>query len=222
MDAKIGYWVVTPRHGKPVEINGLWINALRVMEWLADKLGDVAAKKYKAAAEKGESNFDRKFWNEKRGHYLDTVDPDDASLRPNQVIAMSLPFAPARGDHALRALGVVEQQLVTPRGLRTLGPSEPGYQGRYEGALPQLDAAYHQGTVWPWLLGPYLSACAKLRGSVVDQDKWLADFSAMLQEGGLGGITEVYDGDEVRNTGGCPWQAWSVSEMLRAIEESFV
>ncbi|HEY3782821.1 MAG TPA: amylo-alpha-1,6-glucosidase [Fimbriimonadaceae bacterium] len=219
MDAKIGDWVVTPRHGKPVEISGLWINALRVMEWLAGKLDDGAAKKYGAAAEKAESNFDRKFWNEKRGHYLDTVDPDDASLRPNQVIAMSLPFAPAKGDHALRALSCVEQELVTPRGLRTLGPSEPGYQGRYEGALRQLDAAYHQGTVWPWLLGPYISACKKLRGSFPDPDKWLGEFSAMLREGGLGGIAEVYDGDEPRNTGGCPWQAWSVSELLRVLAE---
>jgi len=220
MDAKIGNWVVTPRHGKPVEINGLWINALRVMEWLSKKLkDDFIADKYAAAAAKAESNFERKFWSEKLGHYLDTADPDDASLRPNQVIAMSLPFGPATGPKALRALEKVESDLVTPRGLRTLGYAEQGYKGRFEGHLPDLDAAYHQGTVWPWLLGPYISACVRLRGNSKELMGWREQFEAMLYEDGLGGIAEVYDGDAPHYPGGCPWQAWSVGEILRVCVE---
>ena len=220
MDAKIGDWVVTPRHGKPVEVNGLWINALRVMEWLAHELDDPAEATYKEAGNTAESNFERKFWSPRRGHYLDTADPDDASLRPNQLISMALPFGPAKGPNGLAALQRVEQDLLTPRGVRTLGPSEPGYRGRYRGALQELDASYHQGTAWPWLLGSYISACVRLRGNAEGLGHWLEEFKTMMLEGGLGGIAEVYDGDEPRAPGGCPWQAWSVGELLRvACEE---
>jgi predicted glycogen debranching enzyme len=220
MDAKIGDWVVTPRHGKPVEINGLWINALRVMEWLAGKLGEDPIA-FREAADKAESNFEKKFWTSRRGHYLDTADPDDASLRPNQVIAMALPFGPAKGDHAKQALECVKLELLTPRGLRTLGPTEPGYRGRYRGALKELDQSYHQGTVWPWLLGPYVSATKRVYGNV-DKLQWLLpEMEAMLTEDGLGGVAEVYDGDEPRAPGGCPWQAWSVGELLRVLVEEF-
>lgn len=215
MDAKIGDWVVTPRHGKPVEINGLWINALRVLEWLSERMGGDGEAYGKAAAQ-AEASFAEKFWHEGRGHYLDTVDPMDASLRPNQVIAMALPFASATGDNALRALEAVEQHLFTPCGLRTLGPNEPGYKGRYTGPLPELDAAYHQGTVWPWLLGPYCTALVKVRQDAAEAKRILKNARMMLGERGLGGISEVYDGDEPQNPGGCPWQAWSVAEILRA------
>jgi predicted glycogen debranching enzyme len=215
MDAKVGEWVVTPRHGKPVEINGLWINALRVMEWLASRLG-IPALEYRSAAERAEASFDDKFWHPVRGHYLDTVDPTDASLRPNQVIAMALPFGPATGEHAERALDAVTRKLLTSRGLRTLAPDEPMYHGRFKGNLPELDAAYHQGTVWPWLLGPYASALLKINGDREGARQALASAEAMLQECGLGGIAEVYDGDEPQESGGCPWQAWSVAEILRA------
>ena len=215
MDAKIGEWVVTPRHGKPVEINGLWVNACRVMEWLAEKLG-VAAEAYKEAAEKAESNFEPKFWHEVRGHYLDTVDPSDASMRPNQLIAMALPFGPAKGERARRALDCVSQELLTPLGLRTLGVTEPGYHGRFQGPLPELDAAYHQGTVWPWLLGPYVSALVRLTGDKREAKRILREARQMLHEYGLGGIAECYDGDEPQGPGGCPYQAWSVAEILRA------
>ncbi len=220
MDAKIGNWVVTPRHGKPVEINGLWINALRAMEWLAKKLKeDSSAENYAAAAAKAEGSFEKKFWSDQLGHYLDTADPDDASLRPNQVIAMSLPFAVAKGANALKALARVESDLVTPRGLRTLGFHEQGYKGRYDGTMPERDAAYHQGTAWPWLLGPYISACVKLRGSADDLMGWKDQFAAMMCEDGLGGIAEVYDGDAPHYPSGCPWQAWSVAEILRVCVE---
>ncbi len=215
MDAKIDGWVVTPRHGKPVEIAGLWVNFLRVLASLAERLGE-PHEGYMEAADRAESAFEKKFWCAGRGHYFDTVDPYDATLRPNQVIAMSLPFGPAKGENALKALQVVERELLTPVGLRTLGPSEPGYRGRFHGPLPELDAAYHQGTVWPWLLGPYVSALVKLTGDRQEAKQVLRHAKSMLTEYGIGGIAECYDGDTPQRPGGCPWQAWSVAEILRA------
>lgn len=218
MDAKVGDWVVTPRHGKPVEVNGLWINALRIMEWLAQQLGK-PNRMYAEAATLAEENMESKFWHPMIGHYLDTVDPDDASLRPNQVIAMSLPFAPLKGENAIRALEKVSSELLTPMGLRTLGPKESGYVGRFEGPLSARDTAYHQGTVWPWLLGPYVSAVLKLTG---DKNRALGALSHIvesLDEYGINGVAEVYDGDAPQRPGGCPWQAWSVGEVLRAWRE---
>lgn len=215
MDAKIGDWVVTPRQGKPVEVNGLWVNALRVMAWLEERLGQ-RGERWMELADQASESFESRFWHEGRGHYADTVDPMDLSLRPNQVIAMGLPFSPVDGDHARRALDVIESDLLTPNGLRTLGPKEPSYRGRYEGPLPELDAAYHQGTVWPWLLGPYCSAVVKFRGDHAEAKRILKGARDMLSERGLGGISEVYDGDAPRRPGGCPWQAWSVAEILRS------
>jgi predicted glycogen debranching enzyme len=214
MDAKIGDWVVTPRHGKPVEINGLWINLLRVAEWLSQELGDYNSD-YTKLADLAESHFEAKFWHEVRGHYLDTAEPNDASLRPNQVIAISLPFSPCTSDKAKRALQVVEKHLLTPFGLRTLSPEEPGYRGRFKGPMSDLDAAYHQGTVWPWLLGPYISAFVKHGGTRPEAKHRLRMVREMMNEFGLGGIAECYDGDEPHTPGGCPWQAWSVAEVLR-------
>ncbi len=215
MDAKLGDWVVTPRHGKPVEINGLWINALRVMEWLGGKLGqEVSA--FVAAATLAESNFEQKFWKESLGFYLDTADPDDASLRPNQLIAMALPFGPAKGEKAIRALGLISVELLTPVGLRTLSPNDVMYRGQFRGPMKDLDSAYHQGTVWPWLMGPYVTAMVKLQGDKIEAKRLLKAGKEMLSEYGLGGIAEVYDGDKPRDPGGCPWQAWSTAEWLRA------
>jgi predicted glycogen debranching enzyme len=215
MDAKVGDWVITPRHGKPVEINGLWINALRVTEWLASKLGaDPLA--FREAAEAAEASFERKFWHEMRGHYLDTADPADASLRPNQVIAMALPFTCVDPDHARRALGVVTRELLTLNGLRTLGPKEAGYQGQFSGGLPELDSKYHQGTVWPWLLGSYVTALVRFTGDRVEAKRVLRNVRTMVEDYGLGGVAEVYDGDEPQSPNGCPWQAWSLAEILRA------
>ena len=214
MDAKVGDWVVTPRHGKPVEVNGLWINALRVLEWLGETLDEDTAS-LKALAERAETSFSLKFWSDQLGFFLDTVDPDDGSLRPNQVIAMGLPFGPAIGDNARRALDRVERDLLTPVGLRTLGPEEPAYRGRFKGSLPELDSAYHQGTVWPWLLGPYSDAVMRLTGDRARVARALEMVPDMLEEYGLGGIAEVYDGDAPHTAGGCPWQAWSIAEILR-------
>lgn len=215
MDAKVDDWVVTPRHGKPVEINGLWVNALRILEWLADRLGKPTAK-YVASADLAETHFEEKFWREPLGYYLDTAEPDDASLRPNQVLAMSLPFTPMSAERARRALAVVGRELVTPVGLRTLAPDSPGYRGRFKGPLAELDAAYHQGSAWPWLLGPYATALVRFTGDRAEAKRILRPARELLDEHGLGGIAEVYDGDEPRSAGGCPWQAWSVAEILRA------
>ncbi len=219
MDAKVKDWVVTPRHGKPVEINGLWINTLRILEWLAKELNQ-PADVFGQKAEQAESSFRAKFWHERTGHYLDTIEPDDASLRPNQVIAMSLPFSPATGEQAIMALDRVTKELLTPFGLRTLGTQEAGYVGRYQGDMPQRDAAYHQGTVWPWLLGPYCSALVRLKGDNAGALSILSGAAEWLQACGLGGIAEVYDGDAPQRPSGCPWQAWSVAEVLRAYREA--
>ncbi len=227
MDAKIGDWVVTPRHGKPVEINALWINALRILEWLTAKLDraghakklERTSKQYGAEADLAANSFELKFWHEGLGHYLDTVDPDDATLRPNQVIAMAVPFSPVNPDHAKLALGVVARELLTPVGLRTLGREEPGYKGKYVGSLPELDAAYHQGTAWPWLLGSYATALVRYAKGRKEAKTVLRNAKEMLNEYGLGGLAEVYDGDEPQGPGGCPWQAWSVAEFLRAWTE---
>jgi len=216
MDAKIGDWVVTPRHGKPIEVNALWINFLRILEWIATRFDNRDQGAYRKAAEKATMHFDAKYWHEGRGHYLDTVDPNDASLRPNQVIGMALPFAPYDPDHARSALVIVARELLTPIGLRTLGPSEPGYRGRFEGAMQERDAAYHQGTVWPWLLGSYTTAVCRYFGDRREARRVLRGAREMLNEYGLGGIAEVYDGDAPHRPGGCPWQAWSLAEILRS------
>jgi len=215
MDAKIGDWVVTPRHGKPVEVNGLWVNALRIMERLAALMGR-PTDTYARLAAQAEASFDQKFWSESLGHYLDCAEPDDASFRPNQLIAMSLPFGPATGDHARRALERITKELLTPVGLRTLGPNEAQYRGAFRGPLTELDAAYHQGTVWPWLIGPYVFASLRLGVPPTELKALLKPFQQSLTECGLGGISEVYDGDEPRSPGGCPFQAWNIGELLRA------
>lgn len=213
MDAKIGDWVVTPRHGKPVEINGLWINMLHVAAWLAEHLDDDTSQ-FLTLAKLAKQNFEAKFWHDGVKYYLDTVDPNDASLRPNQVIAMSLPFSPCDPAHAKSALKAVEKELLTPVGLRTLSPEDPSYHGIFKGPVTKLDEAYHQGTVWPWLFGPYIRAFVKYGGTPAAAKKRLANISTMLTEYGVGGIAECYDGDAPHTPGGCPWQAWSVAEIL--------
>jgi len=132
------------------------------------------------------------------------------------VIALSLPFVEVNKANAKRALQAVATELLTPVGLRTLGRSEPGYRGRYVGPIQEMDAAYHQGTAWPWLLGPYVSALVRVTGDKKEAKRILKNAKSMLTEFGLGGIAEVYDGDAPQNPNGCPWQAWSAAELLRA------
>ncbi len=226
MDAKTGDWVVTPRAGKPVEIQALWYNALRVMHHLAEAFDQREQSVHFAAlAERARASFESAFWNEHNGclHDVVTDSGPDPSLRPNQIFAVSLPHALLSGDRALRVVDVVEWELLTPYGLRTLSPRDPNYRGRYGGDPLSRDGAYHQGTVWPWLLGPFLTAYVKVHGA--DQqvrhraDQFLAPLRTHLWQAGLGQISEVFDGDPPHRPGGCIAQAWSVAEVLRTYIE---
>jgi predicted glycogen debranching enzyme len=225
MDAKVGDWVVTPRYGKPVEIQALWYNALRVMEELAGKFNEPNAKQeYGAMADRARASFNNLFWNEQAGCLYDVVSDEirDKSIRPNQVIAISLTNTMVPKDRAVSILNVIERELQTPRGLRTLSPSDPNYIGRYEGAPGTRDAAYHQGTVWPWLMGPYITAYIKTFGRTASRrfvTMWLEKFQQHLHEGCLGQVSEIFDGDAPHTPRGCVAQAWSVAELLRAIIE---
>jgi predicted glycogen debranching enzyme len=226
MDAKLGDWVVTPRQGKPVEIQALWYNALRVMVHLAQAFDErQQASHYAALAENTQASFEPAFWNEHDGCLFDVVSSGgpDRSLRPNQIFAVSLPHALLTGDKALRVVDVVEWELLTPYGLRTLSPRDPNYKGRYSGDPLSRDSAYHQGTVWPWLLGPFLTAYVKVHGNDEQvrnrADRFLDALRAHLWQAGLGQISEVFDGDPPHHPGGCIAQAWSVAEVLRTYIE---
>ena len=226
MDAKIGDWVVTPRSGKPVEIQALWYNALRIMEDLASRLGDQSSmKRYRTIASMLQWTFNRVFWNEKGGYLYDVVNggPPDATIRPNQVLAVSLFHSMLTPERAKSVLEVVERELLTPYGLRTLSPKDPKYAGHYGGNAFQRDSVYHQGTVWPWLLGPYISAVMKVTGGSPEARKKILEslepLKRHLSEGGLGHISEVLDGDAPYAPGGCFAQAWSAGEILRALCE---
>jgi predicted glycogen debranching enzyme len=226
MDAKVGDWVVTPRTGKAVEIQALWYNALRVMEDLAEKFGDKAnQKQYKTMAASTRKSFNEQFWNEQTGCLYDVVNGDerDASIRPNQVFAISLANSMVSTSRAKSILRVVERELLTPRGLRTLSPNDSRYIGRYEGDPRSRDGSYHQGTVWPWLMGSYITAYAKTFGERAGHKfatKWLKGFEDHLSEACLGQVSEIFDGDHLHTPRGCVAQAWSVAELLRGAVES--
>jgi predicted glycogen debranching enzyme len=226
MDAKVGDWVVTPREGKAVEIQALWYNALCVMARLSLIFNKYAeSSRYTSLAERTRARFAQAFWNESAGCLHDVVSADgpDSSIRPNQIFAVSLPYPLLSNDQARRVIDVVEWELLTPFGLRTLSPRDPRYRGRYEGDPRARDGAYHQGTVWPWLLGPFLSAYVKVHGSTAEArrraDQFLDPLRAHLWEAGLGQISEVFDGDAPHRPGGCFAQAWSVAEVLRTYIE---
>jgi len=221
MDAKVGDRVVTPRHGKPVEIQALWYNALSILADLRKRAGrsDEAAALV-TRAKQVKDRFVDVFWNAEASCLYDVVDGDrqDASIRPNQVFALSLPYPLLPKDKARAVLAVVEEHLLTPYGLRSLSPADPAYRGRYEGGPAERDAAYHQGTVWSWLLGPYADALVKTNGAVGKPKarKALEGLRPHLLEEGLGTISEIFDGDAPHAPRGCPSQAWSVGETLRA------
>ncbi|MGA6983766.1 MAG: amylo-alpha-1,6-glucosidase [Candidatus Sulfotelmatobacter sp.] len=226
MDAKVGDWVVTPRCGKPVEIQALWYNALCVMQDIARRLGDeISNHRYGAMAALTSETFNRLFWNEKSRCLFDVVNggPPDASIRPNQIFAVSLPHTMLNPARANRVLDVVQEHLLTPFGLRTLAPSDPQYRGRYTGDQASRDGAYHQGTVWPWLMGPFLTAYIKVHGRSEparrQAESWLSAFKDLLSDSGLGQVSEIFEGDEPHRPVGCIAQAWSVAELLRATVE---
>ena len=227
MDAKIGDWVVTPRHGKPVEIQALWYNALCVMEMLASSMDPDSAALYRNLAARAKESFEPLFWNENAGCLFDVVNNDhsDAAIRPNQVFAVSLPHSMLSEERARQVVKTVQRELLTPLGLRTLAPGDANYRPHYQGGVWERDSAYHQGTVWPWLLGPFITAYLKAEKNTTAARKtavqWLRGFEAHLSEAGLGQVSEIADADAPHSPRGCIAQAWSVAELLRAATEVF-
>jgi predicted glycogen debranching enzyme len=219
MDARLDDWVVTPRMGKPVEINALWYNALvTVGSWLQGSADSGSGQTYMTLAEQVAKSFRRRFWRPELGYLADVVDGpdgDDLALRPNQVFALSLHFALLEGDQARSALAAVGRALHTSYGLRTLAPDDPAYIGVYGGDREARDGAYHQGTSWAWLMGAYAEAIERVTGDRAVALSVLRPFEAHLADAGQGSISEVFDGDAPHRPHGCPAQAWSVAEVLR-------
>ena len=219
MDARVGDRVITPRIGKPVEIQALWLNALHIAAALEPEWRDAFAR--------GRAAFGDRFWSEGHGRLADVVDVDhvrgtrDDSFRPNQILAVGgLPIALVEGERARHIVDAVEAHLLTPVGLRSLAPDEPGYAPRYEGDSSARDSVYHQGTVWPWLIGPFVDAWVRVRGntSAARRDaraRFVAPLLAHLQTAGLGHVSEITDAEEPFVPRGCPFQAWSLGELLR-------
>jgi len=226
MDADPGDGPVTPRHGKAVEINALWYNALRIAADFAEQLDQAeAAADFAERADQTRTSFLNNFWDEQLGYLYDCITDGrpDSSLRPNQVIALALPYELASDEQAAQILWHVAEKLLTPYGLRTLSPDDPDYRGRYFGDQHARDSTYHQGTVWPWLLGPYMTAYVKLHGLSEETRNYLRKLTEPLHEhlgqAGLGSISEIFDGDAPHYPRGCIAQAWSVAELLRCWTE---
>lgn len=217
MDAKVGDWVVTPRLGKPVEVNALWYNALRTMARFARTLHRPTAR-YDALARQARAGF-RRFWNEAARYCFDVIDgPDgnDASLRPNQIFAVALPEIPLTPDQQRAVVDACARHLLTPFGLRSLASQHPDYRGHYQGGPRERDAAYHQGTVWGWLLGPFVTAHLRVYGDPERARSFLEGLKHHLKIHGLGTASEIFDGNPPFTPQGCIAQAWSVAEVLRA------
>jgi predicted glycogen debranching enzyme len=222
MDAKVDEWVVTPRRGKAVEINALWYNALRLLEgWLVEMEDTAAGELVRIAADKAYKSFNSRFWSDRRGHLYDIVDGDngdDGAFRPNQIFAISLDHPILDSIRWKTVVTATREKLLTPVGLRSLAPGEPDYKSRYYGDLRARDAAYHQGTVWAWLIGPFIDAWLK----VYPEDhegarRLLAGFEPHLGEAGIGSISEIFDAEPPFTPRGCIAQAWSVAEVLRCL-----
>jgi predicted glycogen debranching enzyme len=223
MDAKVDDWVVTPRRGKAVEINALWFNALKLMEQWATEQGDPAAAEYRVLAARAARSFNERFWNAAGGCLYDVVDTEeggpgsaDASCRPNQLLAVSLPHPVLARDKWDAVVQTTHDRLLTPVGLRSLAPDDPNYKSRYFGDLRARDAAYHQGTVWAWLVGPYVDAWLKVHpGDERGAREAIDGFVHHLSDACIGSISEVFDADAPYTPRGCIAQAWSVAEVLR-------
>ncbi|MCD4825263.1 MAG: amylo-alpha-1,6-glucosidase [Phycisphaerae bacterium] len=220
MDAKLGDTVITARYGKAVETNALWYCANCM---LANRLANIdraASARYAEAAETIGKAFVRTFWNEQVGWLNDYVNENgpDASLRPNQIFAVSLPYSPLSDEQQQAVVRAIEENLLTPLGLRTLSPRDTRYRSRYGGSWESRERAYHQGTVWAWLIGPFIEAYLKVKGpaGVAQATRWLKEFDSHLDQVGLGSVSEIFDGDNPHTPRGCISQAWSVAEVLRA------
>jgi predicted glycogen debranching enzyme len=221
MDAKVGDWVVTPRTGKAVEVNALWINALETMAEFARLLAR-PGEGYEKLSAKARKNF-QKFWNEERGCCFDVIEApsvgNDAALRPNQLLAVSLPVTPLTEEQQKSVVDVCAQHLLTSYGLRSLAPGDPGYQGHYAGGPKDRDAAYHQGTVWGWLLGPFVLAHLRVYGDRAEAMRFLEPLGISVHMYGLGTLGEIFEGDPPFTPHGSIAQAWTVGEVLRAMRE---
>jgi predicted glycogen debranching enzyme len=219
MDSKIGDWVVTQRMGKPVEVQALWLNAL----WIGSQFSE----KWKEPFGRGSESFLSRFWNEQGGYLYDVINVDhqpgkvDPLFRPNQIFAIGgLPISLISGERANRVVEAVTQRLWTPLGLRSLAPGEPGYTPRYEGGVRERDSVYHQGAVWPWLIGPFVEAWVRVHGESDDakrgaRRRFLMPIMEHLNSAGLGHVSEIADADPSHTPRGCPFQAWSLGEVLR-------
>jgi len=221
MDAKVGDWVVTPRTGKAVEINALWINALETMAGFARQLKK-PRKTYETLSREAKGAF-QKFWNAQRGCCYDVIDApglgSDPSLRPNQIFAVALPVSPLTPAQQKAVVDICAERLLTPNGLRSLAPGEPGYQGHYSGGPRERDAAYHQGTAWGWLLGPFALAHFRVYQDRAAAVRFLDSVGTAIRSYGIGSLAEIYDGDTPFTPQGCIAQAWTVGEVLRAWTE---
>jgi glycogen debranching enzyme len=219
MDAKVGERVVTPRIGKPVEVQALWLNAL--------KIGSILSDQWNEPLQRGLATFEERFWDEPSGSLHDVIDCDhrpgtaDSACRPNQIFAVGgLPFPLLQDARARRIVQAVEQRLWTPMGLRSLAPDEPAYVGQYLGGVRERDGAYHQGTVWPWLAGPFIEAWVRVHGDTAAtrktaREQYLQPILDHLHEAGLGHISEIADAEPPHTPRGCPFQTWSLGEVLR-------
>jgi predicted glycogen debranching enzyme len=218
MDARVGDWVITPRIGKPVEINALWYNALKTMARLA-AMARKSAEPFQKMAERVKRSFTR-FWNAAANCCYDVIDDprigNDASIRPNQIFAVSLPESPLSPEQQKAVVDVCARRLLTPRGLRSLAQGEHGYQGQYGGGPRERDAAYHQGTVWGWLLGPFVLAHLRVYGDRQTAQSFLEPLGAQVSSYGLGTLGEIFDGEAPFTPRGCIAQAWTIAEVLRA------
>ena len=227
MDAKVDDWVVTPRDGKAVEINALWYNALLIMGCLEQRYG-IRPTIPANLPEKVAHSFQALFWNNRKQCLADYVreGQQDVAIRPNQILAVSLPFMIIKPEWARKIVWRVWQDLYTPYGLRTLAPQDPGYQGTYGGDRYQRDGAYHQGSAWSWLLGPFITAYRRINGySPASREvagQWLAAFEDHLRDAGVGFVSEIFDGDFPHHAQGCIAQAWGVAEILRAYVEDYL
>lgn len=227
MDAKVGDWIVTPRHGKPVEIQALWARALEIGARLATTFDEPAyAVRCREDRTRAVASFRAKFWNEAGGFLYDVIDGpegNDASIRPNQIYAIALCDDLVTNEQARQILRIVEDQLLTPVGLRTLSPKDSRYRPRYEGGVVERDGAYHQGTVWPFLLGPFVTAWLKVNGNSsakrAQARAFLNGLEAHLHDACLGQVSEIFDAEAPHHARGCFAQAWSVAEPLRALIE---
>ena len=226
MDAKIGDWVVTPRTGKPVEIQALWYNALQILRGLAHDFGDPGPEKFlRELAKESSESFQARFWNPDAGCLYDVVNGEDrdASIRPNQIFAVSLHHAMLPPEKERQIVDAVQRELLTPLGLRSLSPNDAHYRPRYEGGVWERDSAYHQGTVWPWLMGPFISAYVKVHGRSEEArsqaEIWFRAFDEHLRTACLGQVSEIADAESPHAPRGCVAQAWSVAELLRAAAE---